>query len=75
VLDGQTLRTVLGPRWRNPVAVAELELEVRAAIRQYQVEAATGTLGVGPLLVRGYPLALWLDLDVLAALLAETADG
>jgi hypothetical protein len=75
VLDRVTLEAALGRRMRNPVAVAELELEVRAAIRRYQFEVSTGALGVGPLLVRGYPLALWLGLDVLAALLAEATDG
>jgi hypothetical protein len=76
-----TLRAVLGRRWRHPAAIAELEREVRAAVRRYALELVTGTLEPGPLLVRGYPLALWLGLDVLAALLAtpgrlaETADG
>jgi hypothetical protein len=76
-----TLRAVLGRRTRNPVAVAEIEAEVRQAIAQYEVEVATGLLGPGPILVRGYPVAMWLDLDVLADLLAtrgrlaEDTDG
>jgi len=63
------VHVVLGRRWRTPAAVAELEAEVHAALAQYQVEVASGVLGPGPLLVRGYPLGLWLGLDVVASLL------
>ena len=59
----------------DPVAVAEIEAEVRQAIAQYEAEVATGILGPGPILVRGYPLGLWLDLDIVARLLARGRSG
>jgi hypothetical protein len=68
-LDPEMLRTVLGDSWQDPEAVAAIEAEVRQALQQYEVEVATGVLGRGPLLVEGYPLGLWLSLDVLAVLL------
>jgi hypothetical protein len=67
-LDPITLRAVLGHR-PEPAAVQALEAEVRAAIQQYRVEVATGVLGHGVLLVRGLPLADWLDLDTLGRLI------
>jgi hypothetical protein len=69
VLDPATVRRVLGQRWQDPAAIAELELEVRQAIRQYKLENAAGALGSGPLLVRGRPLSDWLDLDTLGRLI------
>ena len=63
------LRKVLGRRWRHVEAIAEIELEIIAAIRQYLHQAATD-LGPGPLLVRGHPLADWLGIDAVATLLS-----
>jgi hypothetical protein len=81
ILDRVTLRAVLGPR-PDPVAVTALETEVRLAIRQYQVEVASGVLGPGPLRVRGRPVSDFLDLDLLGRLIQtrgpraeDAADG
>ena len=68
VLDTVTLRAVLGHH-PKPEPVAALEAELRQAISQYRVEIWTGILGAGVLLVRGRPLADWLDLDTVARLL------
>jgi hypothetical protein len=69
ILDRKTLRAVLPLRQRTRKAIAEIKAEVLQAISQYRIEVATGVLGSGPILVRGYPLGLWLSLDVVASLL------
>jgi hypothetical protein len=67
-LDQVAVRMVLGPR-PEPPAVHALEGEVRAAIAQYQIEAMTGVIGARLLLIRGRPLADYLDLETVAQLL------
>jgi hypothetical protein len=67
-LERVTLRAVFGTQ-PEPSAVQALEVELRAAIAQYQVEVATGVLGRGVLTVRGRPLSDYLDLDTVARLL------
>ena len=73
-LDATTLKTVVGPR-PDPAAVAEIEAEVREAIRQYQDEDAARPHLSAPILVRGHPLSLWLDLDVIGRLIAQPFGG
>jgi hypothetical protein len=64
------MRAELGPRL-DPTALAAIETEVRAAITQYEAEVTMGQLGSGVLLVRGRPLADYLDLDTMALLLRQ----
>jgi hypothetical protein len=67
-LDSRTLLEVLGGS-PDPTAVATLQGEVLGVIGHFQSEVATGVLGSGVLLVRGRPVADFLDLDTLARLL------
>jgi hypothetical protein len=67
-LDRRTLLEVLGGS-PDPTAVAALHGEVLAVLGQFQSEVATGGRGSGVLLVRGRPVADFLDLDTLARLL------
>jgi hypothetical protein len=67
-LDAVTLRAVLGPR-PEPEALATLEVEIRQAIATYRTEVATDAIGPKPVLVRGRPLADYLDLDTVGRLI------
>ncbi len=67
-LDPITLHEVLGPR-PDPATLAELEAEVRAAVRQLETESLTGAIKAEALLVRGRPVADYLPLDEVARLL------
>lgn len=67
-LDPGTVRDTLGPR-PDPHHIAMLKLDVMAAVAWLEAEIRTGSLGPAPLLVRGRPLADWLDLGALARLL------
>jgi hypothetical protein len=79
-LDRTTTRELLGTR-PDPAALAALRAEVGAALRQLEAEV-TGAAPIRPdvLLVRGRPIADFLDLDVLVRVLdrtpwRSTADG
>jgi hypothetical protein len=67
-LDPVTVRAVLGLK-PDAVALAALEADVRVAIAQYRLEVASGRFGAGVVLVRGRPLADYLNLDTVAWLL------
>ena len=67
-LDPTTVREVLGDH-PNEHNVAILRLDVLAVVRQLEAEIATGSIRPGVRLVRGRPLADWLNLDVIARLL------
>lgn len=67
-LSPQVVREVLGPR-PDPVSLACLEFDVAAAVAQLEGEIRDGVIGQTPLLVRGRPLADWLDLADVARLL------
>jgi hypothetical protein len=68
-LDPATLREVLGRDADNPHAVAYLRFDVLAVVRRLEQEIESGEITPGVRLVRGRPLADWLSLDDLAALL------
>lgn len=70
LLDPVTVRKVLGPS-PAPDSLWEVEAEVTGALGQLRREAASGPLGIVPLLVRGCPLADWLSLDQIAQLIRE----
>ena len=73
-LDPGTVATVLGPRPAD-AAVAALTAEVRGAIGRFQADAETGARSAGVLMVRGRPLAEYIDLGTLARLLAATPEA
>jgi hypothetical protein len=73
-LDASTVREALGPD-PDAHAIAVLQFDVLAAVRQLEVEIQTGALASNPRLVRGRPLADWLDLDDIARLLRGPRDG
>jgi TubC N-terminal docking domain len=64
----ETMAEVLGPA-PEASAVAAVRCEVAAAVCELRAEIETGQLLPRCLLVRGRPLAEWLDLDDVAALL------
>src|SRR2546425_68077 len=66
-LDTTTVREVLGAK-PDPHDVAIIRFEVLAAIEKYEAGIRTGALPPR-LVVRGRPLADWLDLGHLARLL------
>jgi hypothetical protein len=70
MFDTRTLDEVLGLR-PDPAARACLESEIVAAVDQYRHEAATGTIALGALRVRGRPVSDYLTLDAIARLLTE----
>ena len=57
----------------DPKDVTELHYEVWAALCALEWEIASGTMKRTPRLVQGRPLADWLPLDIVAALLREGA--
>jgi hypothetical protein len=69
VLNPETVREVLDADAGDPHAVACLRFDVLAVVRKLEEEIATSSLAPGLRLVRGRPLADWLDLDDLARLL------
>jgi hypothetical protein len=71
-LDGVTVREALGVT-PDTHALACLSFDVLAAVRQIEVEIATGAIAPRPLLVRGRPLADWLRLEDVARLLRRSA--
>ncbi len=68
--DATMLREVLGSR-PAAAAVAEIEAEVRQPLAQYQDEDAARPHPPTPILVRGHPLTMWLDLDVVGRLIGR----
>jgi hypothetical protein len=58
---------------RKPDAhdLATLRLDVLAAVARLEAEIRMGPIGPRPLLVRGIPLGLWLDLGEVARLLQQ----
>ncbi|MGH8696029.1 MAG: hypothetical protein ACREVS_06105 [Burkholderiales bacterium] len=73
VLDLRTLREVLGPDAVDPHAVACIRFDVLAAVREIEAGIETGVLPRRRL-VRGRPLADWLDLADVARLLRAWRD-
>lgn len=67
-LNPHALHEVLGA---HPAAhaLACLRFDVLTAVRKLERESQAGAIGQIPLLVRGRPLADWLDLDTIARLL------
>jgi hypothetical protein len=53
----------------NPHDLASVTFEVLAGVAQAAAEIRVGTIATTPILVRGLPLGLWLDMDVIAYLL------
>ena len=70
-LDPLTVRGALGT-CPDSAAVAAFEAEVLDAIGTYQTEVATGRIAARVLLVRGRPLADYLDLDTVARLIGSS---
>jgi len=64
----QTVTEVLGAR-PDPRELESVHHEVAAAIAQLGFEVQTGRIGREPLVIRDVPLALWVDLSTIAALL------
>jgi hypothetical protein len=73
-LDPRSVREVLGPK-PDPHALAILRFDVLAAVRLLEREIQAGQIGQHPLMVRGLPLGLWLDLDALARWLVAGKDA
>lgn len=71
-LDPVTVHEVLGSR-PDPHELACLHFDVLAAVRRLEEEIATGSVMPGVRLVRGRPLADWLDLADVARLLRTGA--
>lgn len=74
-LDPVTIREAAGPGSIDPHAVACLRFDVLAAVHRFEDEIAAGAVAVGPRLVRGRPLADWLDLGEVARLGAMLIRG
>jgi hypothetical protein len=74
MLDTATVREVLG-RKPNTHDLAILKLDVLAAVARLEAEIRMGTIGSQPLLVRGIPLGLWVDLAEVARLLRAGQRG
>jgi hypothetical protein len=72
LLNPQTVKEVLGAK-PDSHALACLRFDVVAAVHQLDREVQTGAIGQHPLIVRGIPLGLWVDLAVVARLLREDA--
>lgn len=68
-LDPATVADALGRDAGDPHAVGCLRFDVLAAIRGLEQEIESGEITPGVRLVRGRPLADWLDLDELTRLL------
>jgi TubC N-terminal docking domain len=67
-LDLVTVREVLGGR-PDPHDLGILRLDVLAAVRQLEIEIASGAIWPGVRLIRGRPIAAWLSLDDLARIM------
>lgn len=72
-LDRAMVRKALGAD-PDEHALACLRFDVLAAVRQLEAEIMAGDMAPSPLLVRGRPLADWLDLDDVARLLRSGRD-
>lgn len=67
-LDPATVREVCGPQ-PDPHDLGALRLDVMAAVVALEAEIQSGVIAPGVRLVRGRPLADWLNLDDVARLL------
>lgn len=73
-LDPETVREVLGPK-PELHDIACIRFDVLATVRRLETEIQNGVIPPGVRLVRGRPLADWLDLDEVARLLRAWRDG
>jgi predicted Zn-dependent protease len=72
-LDPVTVHEVLGAN-RDEHDLGILRLEILAAVRQLEIEIATGVIDKRVRMVRGRPLADWLTIDDIAMLLRSVRD-